>query len=209
MSNNNQTPRLIGLTGADGSGKDTTGLCLVTSRGYASVAFADALRNEICHAFGVPLEYLTRRETKEHPMTSLALERCQNPGYLAALGSDWDLHAPRSPRLIMRTWATEYRRAQDPLYWVSRAGQRIDDLQAVGQPVVVTDVRFANEAELIRSKGGVIWQVTRPGLQPTEGTHASAVTGDEFNPDAVIRNDGTLADLVGAVERALDVGVVV
>lgn len=208
MSNPTPRPALIGLTGPAGCGKDTIADLLTDTRSFVKLAFADHLRDEVCNAFSLPRIFLTRRETKEHPISALSLSRCQSIGFLQALGADWDLNAPRSPRQIMQLWGTEYRRVQDVTYWTQKAERQIRHLLCHGNSVAVTDVRFPDEAELIRCLGGVIWQVTRPGLQPTEGTHASAVTGDEFNPAAVIRNDGTLADLVGVVERAFDVGVV-
>lgn len=195
-------PTLIGLTGAAGTGKDTIAAMLFARGFFVKIAFADALRAEVCTAFDVPMSYLTDRETKEHPISALSICRCADAGFRRAMADQLSA-APRSPRQIMQWWGTEYRRAQDVAYWTSRAGHMIDLHRQDGTSVVVTDVRFADEADLIRSKGGVIWQVTRAGLQDTEGGHASAVTGAEFAPDAVVRNDGTLHQLQSAVGRVL------
>lgn len=191
-------PILIGLTGPAGSGKDSAADALVHLAGFTKLAFADALRAEVCAAFGVPLQYLTARETKEHPIQALALNRCMVMGFLAALreqGAGLDEDAPRSPRQIMQWWGTEFRRAKDTSYWISRAMQRIKRLHKQGKSVVVTDVRFPDEAEAVRSMGGLIWQVWRPGVDVADGAHASETHGREFSPEYVIDNDEGLDEL--------------
>jgi hypothetical protein len=57
--------------------------------------------------------------------------------------------------------------------WAARAGQ---------PRVVVEDVRFPNEVELIRARGGVLWRIDRPGL--TAGRHVSEQL--EVRPDLTI-----------------------
>ena len=57
--------------------------------------------------------------------------------------------------------------------------------------VVVDDVRFQNEVDLIHSLGGVVFRVIRPGTAP--GDHATENQELEF--DDVLPNNGMLGEL--------------
>lgn len=207
------TPSLVGLTGANGAGKDTvasmlSGALLAYHRKAAVVAFSDPLYEEIAQAFGVSVEQLKQRSTKELPVQWLSLERCNEKDFLNRLQElhraeinrqGWgecqpvDLAAPRSPRQILQWWATEYRRAQNPLYWVQRFETHSHELLSAGvQHIIVSDVRFADEVHCIRSQGAEIWRVVRANLTPSSTGHVSEVTGDEFSPDATIHNEGSI-----------------
>lgn len=205
-------PHIIGLTGPAGCGKDTVAQLLATHLGFAHLAFADALRAEVCEAYGIDSSLLTRREaygidpslltrrdTKEVPTEALALDRCTHVTFIGsmidqergAVGFDLDafMESPRSPRQIMQWWGTDYRRRHSgEHYWTRTLTHRIH-AQQQGQHWrhVISDVRFQNEADAIRALGGVIWQVKRPGLQ-LDTTHVSEVDGSEFKPDAIINN---------------------
>ena len=213
--------RMIGLTGPAGSGKDTVAALLQVHCGYTAMAFADPLRGEVAAAFGIDPALLIERATKEHPISALALHRCLDANFEAAViaanfrsgaATVVDTTAPRSPRQIMQWWGTEYRRARNTHYWTRALSQRVADMHRWGHAhrFVLTDLRFANEADLIREFGGTIWQIMRPGLADTEGGHPSAVTGSEFKPDQVIHNNHDLRHLqqlvLGAV-AAQDWGV--
>jgi hypothetical protein len=117
--------------------------------------------------------------------------------------SGGDMRAPRSPRQVMQLWGTEYRRAQAEDYWLQRAQKTIAGHLAAGTSVVVTDVRFANEAALIRSSGGYLWRVGRPGYEIAPGAHASETTGAGFGAALTVMNDGTLDELQHSVRSAL------
>jgi len=197
---------IIGLSGPAGCGKDTVARILRTHVGFSTLAFADALREEVCHAYGIEPLYFIRRETKEVPMQALALRQCRDQGFVGRMAlvamsraELLDLDAPRSPRQIMQWWGTEYRRAQDTDYWLSMLERRMQAMLQTGDQcrLVVTDCRFANEVERIRSDmyGGVLWQVTRPGCRVRDSEHVSEVTGERFEPERVIDNSADIRHL--------------
>jgi len=199
-------PLLIGLTGPAGAGKDSVAWAIGQHINVAQVAFADALREEVCAAFQVPMRYLTTQACKEIPIRVLSLDRCMNTAFVTAAVealSGVDMRAPRSPRQIMQLWGTEYRRNQAEDYWLQRASKTIAGHLEVGTSVVVTDVRFANEAALIRAAGGHLWRVSRPGYEIAPGAHASETTGDGFGAALTVLNDGTLDELQHSVRSAL------
>ena len=174
--------KLIALCGAAGAGKDTVADMLPARK----LAFADALYREVCEAWGVEQHVLRCRETKERPLECLALFRCESTTKLSSahLLDHWT--KPRSPRQILQWWG-DYRRAQDPDYFVKQ-------MQPDGD-TVITDVRFLNEAALVRQLGGQLWQIRRPGYEAGGTGHASDTDGGEFGPDVVLENFGGLDDL--------------
>lgn len=217
---------LIGLTGLAGAGKDTVADILVKHAGFEKMAFADALRGEVASGFDVPLELLTDRATKEVPTPRLALGRglgvfvdalyraSVESGAVMAGRNAYDAWCtePRSPRQIMQWWGTEYRRAQDPHYWTRALLARMLFRAKDGQTrIVVTDVRFPNEAALIRTQqNGVLWQIhghasaMRGAIMTTaeERKHESEVDGSGFSPDRLLGNIGTLTQLEVTVRNA-------
>lgn len=196
------TPTLIGLTGANGTGKDTVAAMLAAElRKYgkapAVIAFADALYEEVSAAFNISVQALRERSTKETPMDALKVSQCNEPWFSSVYSGSESIHVwldvPRSPRQILQWWGTEYRRKQQSDYWVMRLLQMVHTLRAAGTShIIITDVRFADEAEAIRHQGAQIWRVHRPNLLPTTTGHVSEVTGEEFAPESTILNCGSL-----------------
>ena len=66
---------------------------------------------------------------------------------------------------------------------------------------IITDTRFPNEAQAIKSKGGIVVKVTRPGEQ--QGTHPSEIALDDWDFDVVIENNGSIEDLIEKVKMQL------
>ena len=70
------------------------------------------------------------------------------------------------------------------------------------QPQVITGIRFPNEIDMIRSLGGDLIWVERPGFGPANG-HSSEQALDIGDFDYTLVNGGDLAGLEEIVQRAL------
>ncbi len=67
---------------------------------------------------------------------------------------------------------------------------------------IVHDVRFPNEAEAIKNRGGKIIRISRPGVGPVNG-HISETALDDYPWDHVIENDSTVESLHHKVRSIL------
>lgn len=179
-------PPIIGLTGLAGSGKDSV-RAVLEQHGYTGLAFADPIRAMVRALFesaGISLLHMTARHLKEEPIPQLGF----------------------SYRQLAQTLGTEWGRALGQDIWVKLATARMDELLgATFGPVqfVISDVRFPNEAALIRSRGGQIWHVVRPGVERVRA-HESEAHALAIPADYTILNDSTLDALHGTVQRALE-----
>jgi hypothetical protein len=64
--------------------------------------------------------------------------------------------------------------------------------------VVISDVRFPNEAEAIKKLGGSVWRINRRNHSAANG-HTSEHALDNYMFNHVIYNDGTVDDLTDEV----------
>lgn len=194
--------KLIGLVGRAGAGKDTVASILTDAEGAVPIALADALRKEVTEAFGVGVECTIHRDEKEQPTASLAIARCADQRFISRMIAIAEHPTkPRSPREILQLWGTEYRRECDSYtYWIDRLQDTIEQHVASGRiTLVVTDVRFVNEALHIRALGGKLWRIRRPIADVVAVPHLSEADISKIDVDATIENDGSIGQLVHAV----------
>lgn len=105
-----------------------------------------------------------------------------------------------SVRHLLQTLGTEWgRQCVHPDVWLrcweAAAKQHLSE----GRCLVVDDVRFPNEAALIRKYGGEMWLITRPGAE-RPNSHASEGGLSDINFDRHIENNGSLMDLYRNVD---------
>jgi hypothetical protein len=88
---------------------------------------------------------------------------------------------------LLQWWGTEFRRAQNPNYWVDKF---VAGINSKADIVLVTDMRFLNEAERIKQLGGYTVQVNRLNQDGTPfvdqsrpANHVSEVQLDGYNYD--------------------------
>ena len=164
---------VIGITGHKGSGKDTAAEGLV-AQGFTHIKLADALKamlRKLLACQGADAEMIRR-------MIDGDLKEAPTP-----------LLEGRTPRHAMQTLGTEWGRdriGRD--LWANAALARCENLPG---DVVISDVRFPNEAEAIRAvMGGRIWRIVREGCDGDGHPSETAMAGIEA--DRTIRNDAPL-----------------
>jgi hypothetical protein len=76
-----------------------------------------------------------------------------------------DTSDPLSPlgkqRSLLQWWGTEFRRAQDPFYWVKAMKNRLELEEP--QIALISDLRFQNEFLWVKANGGFTVRVDREG----------------------------------------------
>lgn len=169
--------KLIGIHGKARSGKDTLARVFVEDHGFVRMAFADPLKVAACVLFDWPPELVFTDEFKEEysPLWNMKVrEVFQKLGTEAMRGTFGD-------DFWIKRWALDYVKVKDK------------------HSVVVSDVRNNNEADIIRSLGGLIIHISREGagLKGMEAYHSSerGITFDKVR-DVKVENNGTLDDLV-------------
>jgi hypothetical protein len=173
---------LIGLTGYAQSGKDTLASILVENYGYSRIAFADKIRDFL---YGI------------NPMVA-----CSPTGYLQDLVNlvGWD-KAKQEPqvRRLLQDLGISARELIDEDIWVNAALSSISSQDRV----VVTDVRFENEALRVGLMGGQLWRVKRVGVGPVNG-HVSESELDGYKVDQIFINNGSIDDLTVLVKTRIN-----
>ncbi len=184
----------IGLTGPSGAGKDTVARVLEQRFRIATLSFAAVLKREIVDAFDADDALFFDPALKMKATDGLTLRCCRDPGFVEYAWKIGHL-ATVTPRTIMERWG-DYRRSQDINYFVHRVERTIERYQQMGglDAVLVTDVRFANEAHVIEAFDGELWRVTRPGLV-RQSHHRSQHELDNWPVAAEIVNDGSVEQL--------------
>jgi hypothetical protein len=108
-------------------------------------------------------------------------------------------------REIMQEIGSFYRKI-DYNYWVRKLDAHIKD--SGFEDVIITDVRYKNEAEYVKNNGGVLIHIKRSSVDKIHGmTHESETSLDDLPSDYFhieIQNDGTLEDLYDIAEDTSD-----
>lgn len=178
-------PRLIGLySPAPRSGKTTVANYL-NGMGYRRLPFAAPIKSMLRPfltqlGYGDRLDDYLEGEGKEELIPELRL----------------------TPRQLMQTLGTEWgRTCIHPQVWTMCWERMAASNLERGIDVVVDDVRFPNEAAMVRRLGGEMWRVERSNTE-RQTAHASEGGLDEYPLfDRRLVNDGSLLELHNRVRE--------
>jgi hypothetical protein len=112
---------------------------------------------------------------------------------------------PEVRRILQHTGQTV--REYDDEFWLTAMRRKLNNAEAWNLPVVVSDVRYPNEADMLRSRGFRLVRIIRPtGTAVTmrearAAMHASETALDGYAADATITNAGSVTDLYEELSR--------
>jgi hypothetical protein len=170
---------LIGITGHLRHGKDAIASILENHFKYVHVSFAMFLKAACKSIFSLSDSQLHSDEKD-------------------VVDARWNV----TPRRLFQVIGTELFRDRlkevlpelgKETLWIS-AMRNYMKLFPPGTLFVVSDVRFRDEAEMVRELGGKIWKVHRPSM-PSSEVHVSETEIQSIETDECIENDGSLLEL--------------
>jgi hypothetical protein len=156
---------LLGICGGIGHGKDTAADFLVEAADYTKLSMAHPLKEAVSSLFDVPARFLYgTQEDKSQPIPNLP---------------SW------TGRSLLEYFGTDVCRKVDPNIWIRLM---LQEVKATYGHVVIPDVRFQNECDMIHQLGGQVIKVVRTGHPETGTEHPSGkwVAGADRKVDRVI-----------------------
>lgn len=178
-------PILIGLIGRAGAGKTTVANHLEAEWAFEPIAFADPILAMTLALFtdaGVGAEWATERAFKDQPTPGLGV----------------------SYRRIAQTLGTEWgRQIMGSDFWLRVAAHKVQQARLHQASVVISDVRFPNEAQWLLEQGGLLVRVTRPGLPPMPAdaaSHTSEHYADRLPAHVELLNGASIDTLLDRVD---------
>jgi hypothetical protein len=213
-------PPIIGLNGVARAGKDTVAEILHSLYGYEVLSFSTALNNALIALN--PIVDLTvadvmeekrsrwERLTRKHPTFDISIRPVYYKDLEASVGYEQAKENSEVRRLLQAFGTEVGRRMFGEDVWVEALFRQVQP----GTLIAISNVRFPNEYNAVKERGGVVWRVERPGYAPANG-HISDTALDDYEFDQVIQNDSSvpaLADkvidlLAGNPQRAHNIGV--
>jgi len=192
---------IIGISGKIGSGKDTTAelIQLVTKYGINNgreirniaerVFDEESVKNFILQNNTWQIvKYAENLKKIASVLTGIPREKFEDQEFKKTkMPSEW---GDITVRQFLQTLGTNALRDQvNEDIWINSL---FSDFKPESH-WLITDVRFPNEAEAVKKKGGIVVRVDR-GL--VTGTHPSETALDDYDFDYTIQNHGTLTELL-------------
>lgn len=200
---------IILLIGKAGAGKDEFAKIAEEEFGVKRVAFGDAVKEEVAefldkHEVCWEHRHLWGDQKDKEAWLRMAHSNRPKRGPLSKFltnygdyNNGWHYFTPRS---LLQFFGTDYRRAQDPLYWVKVAEKKLDETKNY----CISDGRFNNEWDMVRDRGGRVVRIFRADAPSISNmTHPSETELDGRMESHTIYNDGTIQQYHDQVRKLL------
>jgi hypothetical protein len=190
---------VVGLTGRKQAGKDTVAIHLIQQYGFQRFAFADAIREMV------------------HTLNPIIVVGENGHGTAAGLKVSDFLEVGWTPEQLKKAFpiyreflqklGTECVRKYSEDFWVNIVLDQMTDDNA---RYVITDTRFPNEAELLKTRrfrgdDVYLWHIQNDVAESVPAEHDSERWAGKLNEDHILHNNGSIAELYADLdEMAVD-----
>lgn len=171
--------KIIAITGLKGSGKTEISKYLVSHYAFERISFADPLK-EMLRTMGLTYEQLWGQEKE---ISSTLLEGATPRHAMQTLGTEWGRNL-----IAYDLWSNVWKNKVE---------------HTMSNRIVTDDMRFRNEATMVKNLGGHIITVERPG-QESKDTHISETETNTVLCDFKIINDGSIFMLKASVDKVME-----
>jgi hypothetical protein len=174
---------IIGLSGYARSGKDTVAGMLMGIHHYEQRAFANKIR-ELLFA----IDPLIMHDGKDFRLQDIVESK------------GWEDAKTQHPevRRLLQDLGVGARTLFGDDFWIY---QVLKDIHP-SDKIVISDVRFKNEAECISARGGQVWRINRVGVEAAN-QHISEHDLDDWKFDGVITNNSDMPNLIKQIRALL------
>jgi hypothetical protein len=215
---------LIGICGKMGAGKDTLAQQIIDNNSdFVIMKFAYELRKAISIIIDFPVEKIMQDECKKFDLSSICFlsdkmysnitksveyvtedfphKKDVDKFYSIIVGRDYqsneDIYLPITIGRLMQIVGSDcFRNIIGEDVWVKKMIKNLQTCKNTN--VVISDVRFPNEADLIKKTNGVIVYINRDLISSTDKrsvSHISETAIDSIKYDYIINNNGSIKDL--------------
>lgn len=198
-------PQLIGISGKAGAGKDTLGYFLKEKIGQNARIdkFANLLKKVAGDMLNVPPSAFESTEFKKRLLPAELQVSTMRKTLDENTKPMWTkMTSVHDHRWFLQQMGTEVAKTIHPDFWVWAYFNTAYD---PSKTIILTDVRFPNEADQIKERGGIVIRVNNDRVKPMylyDTPHISETALDNYDFNSVIQNNTTLADL-GTLASAL------
>lgn len=200
--------RVIGFAGRMRNGKTQSALYLVDKYDYVKLSCAGALKKLCANLLNIDLDRLNQMKNDNVPI-QIQPDETWAITIANAIGVDKDMVAHdlegvifKDVRDVLQYVGSDIIRKHKENWHVDILRSEIASLLEQGFKVVIDDVRFTNECDMIKEFGGEVYFVSRRGYNVVS-THESEniLNDDMFDYDHTIYNNQDIEYLNWAIEQ--------
>lgn len=204
--------KILGIIAPKQNGKSTTANYLSKNHLFREYGFADAGKRGLQEMFDFTDEQLWGTEEQKEaidPRWGISARRMMQIVLTELFQFDIQKHLKpeefKFKELGRRIWVHKFKlwfEEQEKQHKIRFIEAKIAGLVNGKIPefkIVITDMRYPHEAEIVKEMGGQIWKVINPNKENSDN-HSSETEYQQVKEDKLIINDGSLEDLYKKIE---------